>query len=81
MDESFRILWVWIALTGVIPKFIKIRIKGKSLIMVIGPRRLPITIWVGEVQDRRIPFMGSVRCTDGPSLNLHQWVYHEEQGT
>ena len=44
---------------GIIPKFIKIRIKRKSLIGVIGPRRLPITRWVGEVQDRRIPFMGS----------------------
>ena len=44
---------------GVIPKLIKVRLKGKSLIRVIGPRRLPITRWVGIVQDRRIPFMGS----------------------
>ena len=28
---------------GVIPKFVKVRVKGKSLSGVIGPRRLPIT--------------------------------------
>ena len=33
----------------VIPKFIKIRFKGQSLIGVIGTRRIPITRWVGEV--------------------------------
>ena len=31
---------------GVIPNFIKIRVKGKSLSGVIGPRRVPITRWV-----------------------------------
>ena len=41
---------------GVIPKLIKVRIKGRSLIRVIGPSILPITRWVGIVQDRRIPF-------------------------
>ena len=51
---------------GVVPKLIKARIKGRSLIRVIGPRRLPITIWVGIVQDRRIPFMGSCK--------VHSWV-------
>ena len=43
--ESSKILRVCIAL-WVIPKFIKVRVKGKSLIRVIGPRRLPITRWV-----------------------------------
>ena len=46
---------------GVIPKLIKVGIKGRSLVRVIGPWRLPITRWVGIVQDRRIPFMGSCK--------------------
>ena len=36
---------------GLIPKFIKIRVKGKSLSVVLGPRRLPITLT--GVQSRR----------------------------
>ena len=36
---------------GVIPKLIKVRIKGKALIRIIGPRRLPISRWVSIVQD------------------------------
>ena len=51
---------------GIIPKFIKIRIKGKSFIGVIKSSRLPFTRWVGELQDRRIPFMGSCQ--------VHIWV-------
>ena len=48
------------------PKLIKVKIKGRSLTRVIGPWRLPITRWVGIVQDRRIPFMRSCK--------VYSWV-------
>ena len=40
---------------GIIPKFIKVRVKGKSLSGVIDPRRLPITRWVCKLQLARSP--------------------------
>ena len=57
---------------GVIPEFIRIWIKGKSLSRVIGPWRLPITRWVGEVQRQKDPTHGVMLDAQlGTSLNPH----------